>query len=536
MVVDWRAIAKERRAAQAAQIPPELRLKSIPDGLVNAVEYVESCGLLSAEELQLTAITDARVLVEKLASGAISSVRLTSAFIKRTAILQQLVGCCTEIFFDEALKWAEALDKHLAETGKLIGPLHGVPVSVKDGFDVKGVDTTIGWVGLVGKPASENGPEVNSLLDLGAVIYCKTNVPQHLMMADSYNHVFGQCVNPFNRNLISGGSSGGEGALIGGRGSVLGMGTDLGGSIRIPAGLQGLYGLCPTVGRVPFLKAARDQEYIVPPVAGPLTHSLSTLEYYLDGLLSTSPWNTDPRSFPVPWRKELAAPPKTPLKLAFIFDDGIVKPQPPAARAVREAAEKARAAGHEVVEWDTKTHVEGIQLWFKAVLADGGKGGREIRELIDEPLIEGMVIGQEESFLDVAERQQLSMEKLRYETAFLAQWKAAGIDGIVMPIAPWVSFKPKTWVKSKQWLGYSALWNLLNYTALAVPGTKADAELDQPGEDWKEHVPRNESDEFNHQQYDANLAHGMPVGLQVVTGRFGEEKAVAIAKVLESLQ
>ncbi|OJD31820.1 general amidase [Diplodia corticola] len=537
-MVDWRAVAKERRAAQAALIPPELRLKSIPDGLVNAVEFVESCGLLSAEELQLTAMTDARALVEKLASGAISSVRLTTAFIKRTAILQQLIGCCTEIFFDEAIERANKLDTHLAETGKLAGPLHGVPVSVKDGFNVKGVDTAVGWVGLVGKPAAENGPEVDSLLGLGAVIYCKTNIPQSLMMSDSYNHVFGQSVNPFNRTLISGGSSGGEGALVGGRGSVLGMGTDIGGSVRIPAGLQGLYGLSPTIGRVPFLKSARDQEYVVPPVAGPLTHSLPTLEHYLDSLLAARPWETDPRLFPIPWRKELAtAPPEgRRLKLAFVFDDGVVKPQPPVTRAIREAADRVRVAGHEVVEWDTKKHEEGVRLWFKAVQADGGKGCRELCSLVGEPLIEGMVVGKESDYLDVAARQQLSLEKLQYERDFLAQWNAAGIDAIVMPLFPWVNYKPKTWVKSKQWLGYSALWNLLNYAALAVPATRVAAELDQPGEEWKNHVPRNESDRFNHEQYDVNLVNGMPVGLQIVTGRFGEEKAVAIAKILESLR
>lgn len=85
----------------------------------------------------------------------------------------------------------------------------------------------------------------------------------------------------------------------------------------------------------------------MPPVAGPLTHSLNTLEYYLDSYLSTSPWDVDPRILPVPWRKELAEPPKAPLKLAFIFDDGVVKPQPPVARAIREVADKLKAAGHE---------------------------------------------------------------------------------------------------------------------------------------------------------------------------------------------
>lgn len=96
-----------------------------------------------------------------------------------------------------------------------------------------------------------------------------------------------------------------------------------------------------------FPPCRRDQEYIVPPVAGPLTHTLATLEYYMDSSLGASPWNADPRIFPIPWRKELAAPPQRPLKLAFIFDDGFVKPQPPVARAIREAADKLKAAGHE---------------------------------------------------------------------------------------------------------------------------------------------------------------------------------------------
>ena len=77
-------------------------------------------------------------------------------------------------------------------------------------------------------------------------------------MSDSYNNVFGQSVNAFNRRLISGGSSGGEAALIGARGSILGVGTDIGGSIRIPANMQGLYGLNPTIGRVPNKESGCD--------------------------------------------------------------------------------------------------------------------------------------------------------------------------------------------------------------------------------------------------------------------------------------
>lgn len=128
----------------------------------------------------------------------------------------------------------------------------------------------------------------------------------------------------------------------------------------------------------------------------------------------------------------------------------------------------------------------------------------------------------------------------------------SGVDALVMPVLPWVAFPPKVWVKSKQWVGYTAIWNFVNYAALTIPYTTVDPVLDRPSEEWKNHVPRNESDEFNHKQCtwsgfegkvvteltftdDVELVKGMPVGLQVVGGRFGEEKALAVAKVIEDL-
>jgi len=85
----------------------------------------------------------------------------------------------------------------------------------------------------------------------------------------------------------------------------------------------------------------------VRPVAGPITTSISTLELYMQTLLSSEPWTVDPHLLPVPWRYELAQPPSRPLKLAFIYDDGVIKPQPPVERAARETAEKLKKAGHE---------------------------------------------------------------------------------------------------------------------------------------------------------------------------------------------
>lgn len=89
------------------------------------------------------------------------------------------------------------------------------------------------------------------------------------------------------------------------------------------------------------------QHYLVPPVAGPMARSITTIEYFMQSLLDSNPWDIDPGCIPIPWRKELAAMPDRKLKLGVIFDDGVVKPQPPITRALREVTRKLAAAGHE---------------------------------------------------------------------------------------------------------------------------------------------------------------------------------------------
>ncbi|WEW61500.1 amidase [Emydomyces testavorans] len=532
----WKPAVLKKRMQQKASIPKEWHLLSpVPSDVVNTKEFIDSSTLLSPEEKAITNITDATVLLSKLASRELSSEQVALAFCKRAALAHQLTNCCTEMFFDRAISCAKALDDHLRKTGKLKGPLHGLPISIKDGFDIEGIDTTLGWVGLIGKPAPRNGCMAELLLSMGAVIYCKTNIPQSLMMSDSYNHVFGQSLNALNRNLISGGSSGGEGAVVAAQGSIIGIGSDIGGSIRIPATLQGLYSLTPSAGRIPWERSLNNQSHIVPPVAGPMTTSLNSLEFFTEAFISNKPWEREHRALPIPWRKELADAPAHPLKIGIVFDDGIVKPQPPVARALREVAEKFHAAGHDVIEWDTSSHVKGLKLWLKSVLADGGAECERLCDLVDEPLIQGMLVGQAKDRLTQLERQELDKAKHDYRTHYLRQWRESHIDALIMPVLPWVAYTPKTWVKSRQWLGYTAIFNLLDYAVVTVPVTKVDPSLDAPSDEWRNHKPRNESDAFNHEQYDLELVKGMPICVQIITGRFGEERGIAVAKVMEQL-
>ncbi|QGA12542.1 hypothetical protein EYB26_000186 [Talaromyces marneffei] len=533
--ITYQERARIKRSIQGSLIPAEWRLASVPPvgEVADVLEYIRKCNLLSAGELSITETSDVNTLLHKLASRQLSSLEVTKAFAKRAMLAHQLTNCCTEIFLEDAFDRARQLDDYLEQTGELIGPLHGLPVSIKDLFDVTGVDSCIGWVGLTNKPATQDGNAAATLRRLGAVLYVKTNVPQSMMMSDSYNHVFGQCVSTLNRNLISGGSSGGESSLVSARGSILGIGTDVGGSIRIPANLCGIYGLSPSTGRQPYERSGLRQD-VIRSVAGPMAMSLSTVEKYMEALPAARPWEIDHQVTPIPWQTELCTTTKR-LRIGYVIDDGVVKVQPPVARAVEEVIQALREAGHEVFEWDASSHAHAYQLWEKAILSDGGAACRRLCELSGEPLIEGMLVGKPHNILTTSQTHQLIADKYAYETQYLRRWASASLDALIMPITPWVGYKPQTWVKSHQYVGYTSISNLLDYPALAIPVTKADRTKDDRSLDkeWMTYQPRNKSDEFNHQQYDIDLIHGAPVGVQVITPKLQEEKCIAVAKVIE---
>ena len=154
---------------------------------------------------------------------------------------QEKTNCLHETFFAAALEDAKKLDEYFEKHKAPVGPLHGLPVSLKDQFHVKGVETSMGYVGWIGTFQGKTGTGreknfesemVKGLRRLGAVLYCKTSVPHTLMTGETVNNIVGYTYNPKNRYLSTGGSSGGEGALIGLRGSPVGFGTDIGGSVR----------------------------------------------------------------------------------------------------------------------------------------------------------------------------------------------------------------------------------------------------------------------------------------------------------------
>lgn len=198
---------------------------------------------------------------------------------------------------------------------------------------------------------------VRELRSLGAVLYVKTSVPHTMMTGETVNNIVGYTLNARNRLLSSGGSSGGEGALIGARGSPVGFGTDIGGSIRIPGAFNGLFAIRPSSGRMPYegMANSMDGQNTILSVTGPLAHSVGGLRTVMKALLSQEPWLHDPLVLELPWREEQSAqvskavaPGGGGLAFGVIRDDGVVTPYPPVKRAVDIVVKTLEKLGHKV--------------------------------------------------------------------------------------------------------------------------------------------------------------------------------------------
>lgn len=179
MTRNWQDIAKAKRAALLDSIPAEWRIPADlmpPESQLDVTGFPTKSGFFTDDELKYTS-TKIPELLQQIHSGKWKTVDVTSAFCKRAAVAHELTNCLSETLFPEALERAKALDDHLQKTGKPVGPLHGLPISLKDNFNIIGKDSTIGFVSWVDQPATYNTVLVDVLTKAGAVLYVKTNVP-----------------------------------------------------------------------------------------------------------------------------------------------------------------------------------------------------------------------------------------------------------------------------------------------------------------------------------------------------------------------
>lgn len=195
--------------------------------------------------------TSATELARRVRAGEVTSRALVEASIAQVGRLNPVVNALVADRFDAALAEADAADAAVARGERDLPPFHGVPCTIKETFALTGMPNTAGMVSRVSRPATEDAVTVRRLREAGAIPIGVTNVSELAMWFETDNRVYGRTGNPYDPTRIVGGSSGGEGAAVASAFAPFGLGSDIGGSIRMPAFFTGVFGHKPTGGLVP---------------------------------------------------------------------------------------------------------------------------------------------------------------------------------------------------------------------------------------------------------------------------------------------
>jgi amidase len=292
-----------------------------------------------------TAYLSARELAERIRSKTLSSREALESTLARVEKLDGPIHAVVTIDAERARAEADAADRALGR-GEVAGPLHGVPITIKDSFMTAGMRTTSGAPELADFVPEQDAWPVARLREAGAVIYGKTNLPIYAGDMQSYNDVFGTTNNPFDPARTPGGSSGGSAAALAAGFTPLELGSDIGGSIRLPSHMSGVvghkpsYGIVPAHGQIPGPPGTLTLADLA--VAGPMARSVGDLELGLDLLAGPNRWDHPA------WRLELPPARHRALRdyriAAWLDDDAC--PVEAESRALLEgAADTLRKAG-----------------------------------------------------------------------------------------------------------------------------------------------------------------------------------------------
>jgi Asp-tRNA(Asn)/Glu-tRNA(Gln) amidotransferase A subunit family amidase len=304
-------------------------------------------------------------MAANIRSRRISPVELTEAHLKRIACLNPKLNAYVYVDAEGARQQAMAAEAALASRvgSDSLGPLHGVPLSMKSSVDVAGWPCECGSALRKGYVPTEDAPLVARLRAAGAILLGNTNCPEFLMAYETDNCLYGRTNNPWDLSRTPGGSSGGEAAAIAAGCSAGGVGSDGGGSIRVPAHYVGICGLKPTPGRVPgtghYPTSAGPFAQLG--VVGPMARTIADVTRLFEVMAGPDPG--DPASAPVPlrrWREQEVRK----LRIAYFEDDGTTPVTPETAAAVRQAAKALRDQGFEVESWCPQNLDRVSQLWW----------------------------------------------------------------------------------------------------------------------------------------------------------------------------
>jgi amidase len=437
-------------------------------------------------------------LARAIRSRQVSSVEAVKAHLDRIETLNPKLNAVVQLSAQAALKEASEADQALARN-ELKGPLCGVPMTIKDSFDTAGVVSTWGTQGRVNTIPDQDATVVARLKAAGAILMGKTNTPELTLSYETDNLIYGRTNNPYNLERTSGGSSGGAAAIVAAGGSPFDIGTDTGGSIRLPSHFCGVTGIRPTSGRVPRTGHAISPGGLLDSLTqvGPIARYVEDLTLLLP--LIAGPNGRDPFVAPVP----LGDPEDVVLKGlrgTFYVDNGIQTPIPEIEEAVQLSAKALSEAGVRCEEARPPGIEESLELYTGLFNWDGGAWIRLILERagtsLDQTSLRHVHAATSASASDVT---RLVDRWDRFRKSMLAFMSA--YDVMITPVNAYQAIPHGTQVDRLGGFSYTMTFNLTGWPAAVVRvGTARD---------------------------------GLPIGVQIISKPWKEDVALAIAQYLE---
>ncbi|NXX48482.1 FAAH1 hydrolase, partial [Tricholaema leucomelas] len=493
-------------------------------------------------------------LSKRIQDGSLPPEHVFYAYVGKALQIATETNCITEYLQESEIQLRKAKPEKL-------GLLYGVPVSIKDSIDCQGHDSTLGFIKHLNKPAAEDSVVVQVLKRQGAIPFVKTNVPQSLVSYDCRNMIFGQTLNPLLYTRTPGGSSGGEGALIGGGGSILGIGTDVGGSLRFPAAFCGICALKPTGNRLSkkgVIAGVVGQKAVAAAV-GPMAKDVDSLALCMQALLCEDMFSLDSTVPPLPFNEEVYSGTQ-PLRIGYYETDFFTMPSPAMRRAVREVKQMLEDAGHTLVPFELMNVDYAVfNFCLRGMFSDGGvsfirnfKGELErsgvgmLFWLLKTPNWLKTVLSWTVKpfhsvvvpfvvtvffFSTVDEVWSLHHEIEEFCHQFITQWKKLNLDVMLCPMlgpALGIGYPGKLSVA----VSYTMLYNALDFPTGVVPVTLV---TDEDEEELKGYQG------YFRDWWDRTLAKafrgsvGLPVAVQCVALPWQEELCLRLMKEVETL-
>jgi len=457
----------------------------------------------------LPAVTMAQHIREK----KISPVELADAHLAKIERLNSRLNAFVHLDAERVGREARTAEDAVM-SGRDLGPLHGVPISIKSSVEVAGFRCESGTRLRAGFVPAEDAPLVARLRNAGAIVLGVTNTPELLMAWETENLLYGRTNNPWDLDRTPGGSSGGEAAAIAAGMSAGGVGSDGGGSIRVPAHFSGICGLKPTPGRIPSTGhfPASGGPFALIGVVGPMARTVADVRALFEAMQGPDDGDTCAAPVALRWPSDDEV---KKLRVGYFEDDGRTHVSAEIRAAVKTAAEALRSAGFQVEPFRPEGLEEARLLWKEFFVVAGGMmirplfHGREgdlspiLRQFLEWSAAEPPLSG--ESLLDAWIRRDV----LRAQ--FLAQMRKYPI--LLCPPAAIPAFRhgERSWKidgKTVEYLdawSYTEWFNLLGNPAAVVPVSYSVAAESE----------------------------GMPIGVQIVGRPWEEEQVLAVAAALE---